>query len=317
MLRQIFGDRLGIVAMLLHAQRQRLDAGQDQEGVERRQRRAEIAQAEHAAGDRESEIAKGLLQLDAVIFRARLAQHRIFVVLRPVEGAGIDDDAADRVAVAAEEFRQRVHDDVGAVIDRADQIGRRQRVVDDQRHAGLARHGRDRLDVGDAAAGIGDRFDEDRLGVRRHRALEAADVVRIGPHHVPAKALEGVGELVDRAAIEFSRGDEFVAGLHQLVQHDHLRGVAGGDRKRGGAAFERGDALFQHRVGRVADAGIDVAERLQAEQRGGVVGVVEDERCRLVDRRHPRAGGGIGLCARVNGEGGKSGLTIGHTVRPR
>ena len=69
----------------------------------------------------------------------------------------------------------------------------------------------------------------------------------------------------------------FVAGHHQLLQHDHLRGVAGSDRERRGAAFERGDALFQHRVGRVADAGIDVAECLQAEQRGGVVGVVEHE----------------------------------------
>ena len=46
--------------MALHAQRQRLDAGQDQERVERRDRRAEIAQAEHAAGDGEGEIAEGL-----------------------------------------------------------------------------------------------------------------------------------------------------------------------------------------------------------------------------------------------------------------
>jgi hypothetical protein len=47
------------------------------------------------------------------------------------------------------------------------------------------------------AAGIGDRLDEDGLGVRCHRTLEAADIIGIGPHHVPAKALEGMGELVD------------------------------------------------------------------------------------------------------------------------
>ena len=215
--------------------------------------------------------------------------------------------------MAAEEFGQRVHDDVGAVIDRLDQIGRRQRVVDDQGHAGLARHGGDRLDVGDGAAGIGDRLDEDRLGARRDRGLEAADVVGVGPHHVPAKALEGVGELVDRAAIELSRGDEFVAGLQQLLQHDDLRGVAGGDRERRGAAFQRRDALFQHGVGRVADAGIDVAERLQPEQRGGMVGIVEHERRGLIDRRGARAGGGIGLRAGMHGEGRKSGDTIGHS----
>ena len=196
-----------------------------------------------------------------------------------------------------------MHDDVGAVIDRADQIGRRQRVVDDQRHAGLAGDGGDRLDIGDAAGGIGDQFDEDRLGARRHRALEACDIIGIGPRHVPAKALEGMGELVDRAAIEFSRGDEFVAGHQQLLQHHDLRGVTGGDRERRGAAFQRRDALFQHRVGRIADAGIDVAERLQAEQRGGMVGVVEHEGRGLIDRRRPRAGGRIGLRTGMHGEG--------------
>ena len=73
MRRQPFGDRLRVVAMALHAQRQRLDAGEDQEGVERRERRPDVAQAEHAAGDGEGEIAERLVQHDAVIFRPRLA----------------------------------------------------------------------------------------------------------------------------------------------------------------------------------------------------------------------------------------------------
>ena len=63
--------------MALHAKRQRLDAGDEEEGVERRDRRAEIAQAEHAAGDGEGEIAEGLVQLHAVIFRPRLRKQRI------------------------------------------------------------------------------------------------------------------------------------------------------------------------------------------------------------------------------------------------
>ena len=82
----------------------------------------------------------------------------------------------------------------------------------------------------------------------------------------------------------------------------HLRGVAGGDRERRGAAFERGDALLQHRVGRVADARVDVAEGLQAEQRGGVIDVVEHEGGRLVDRRRARAGGRVGLRAGMDGK---------------
>src|SRR6266478_3864302 len=212
--------------MLLHAQRQRLDAGENQERVEGRERGTEIAQAQHAAGNREGEIAERLLNLDAVIFGTWLAQHRIFVVLRPVEGAGIDNDAADRVAVAAQEFRQRVHDNVSAVVDRTDQIGCRQRVVDDQWYAGVAGNRRDGLDIGDAAAGVRNRLDEDRLGARRDRALETADIVGVGPCYVPAEALEGVGELVDRATVELTRRDELVAGHQQLLEHNNLRGVS-------------------------------------------------------------------------------------------
>ena len=189
------------------------------------------------------------------------------------------------------------------------------RVVDDQRHAGLPRDGGDSFDVGDDAARIGDRLDEDRLGLGRHRALERGDVVGIGPHHVPAEVLEGVVELVDRAAIELARGDELVARLHQRVHHDDLRGVAGGDREAGGAAFERGDALLQHGIGRIADAGVDVAERLQAEQRGGVIDVIEHERGGLVDRRGARAGGRIGLRAGVNRKRRKSRDVFGHDAR--
>src|SRR5579871_4059093 len=108
--------------------------------------------------------------------------------------------------------------------------------------------------------------------------LEASDVVRIGPLHVPSKTLEGVRELVDRAAIELARRNEFVAGSEQHLKDNHLRGVTGCGRERRGAALESGDTLFQHGLGRISNAGINVAEGLQSKQRCGVVGVVEDKR---------------------------------------
>src|ERR1700749_984843 len=89
--------------------------------------------------------------------------------------------------------------------------------------------------------------------------------------------------------------------------------MSGRHRKRGSAAFKRGYALFQHRVGRVSDAGIDVAECLQPAQGGGVIGVIEHERGGLIDRRHPGAGGGVRLRARMHGESRKSRKTISHS----
>ena len=131
--RQMLGDGERVVAMPAHPQRQRLDPVEDQEGVERRQRRPEVAQAEHAAGDGEAEIAEGLGEHHAVVFRPRRREHGIARVAEPIERAAIDDDAAHRIAVAAEELRRGMDDDVGAVLGGAHQVGRRQRVVDDQR----------------------------------------------------------------------------------------------------------------------------------------------------------------------------------------
>ncbi len=130
--------------------------------------------------------------------------------------------------------------------------------------------------------------------------------------HVPAEVLVGVVELVDRAAVELVRGDELVARLHQRVHGQELGRVAGGDRQRRRAALQRRDALLQHGAGRVADARVDVAEGLQAEQRRGMVDVVEDEGGGLVDRRRPRAGRGVGRRAGMDRKRVEAGQAVGH-----
>ena|ERR1051325_5126537 len=78
--------------------------------------------------------------------------------------------------------------------------------------------------------------------------------------------------------------------------------MAGGNGEARGTALERGDALLEHRRGRIANARVDVAERLKPEQRGGMIDVVEYERRRLIDRCCASAGGRIGLCAGVDGK---------------
>src|SRR5688572_24152106 len=101
-----FCDRKRVVAMLLHAEWKRLDAGNDQESVEWGERRAEIAERKNARGDGEAEIAERVRHHDALIFGAWFRDHRIAVVARPFELAAVDQQATDRVAVAAEEFRR-------------------------------------------------------------------------------------------------------------------------------------------------------------------------------------------------------------------
>ena len=149
---------------------------------------------------------------------------------------------------------------------------------------------RDLFDVDDDAAGVGEVLDKDRLGPRGHRAAEILRIGRVDKMAGPAELLERQAELGQGAAIEVARGDELIARLHQREKHQELRGVARGRRDRGAATFEAGDALFEHRHGRIGEARIDVAEIVQVEERGGMVDILEDIGCRLVDRGRARPG---------------------------
>ena len=53
-------------------------------------------------------------------------------------------------------------------------------------------------------------------------------------------------------------------GVANLLQSGQRR-LAGGGRDAGHAAFERGDALFQHGVGRIRNFGIDMASSFHVE----------------------------------------------------
>ena len=289
--------------MALHPERQGLDPGEDEEGVERTERRAEIAQGYRARGHAEGHGAEGLVEGEAVIGRGRLAEGRELVVLEPVEAAGLDQRAAHRVAMAAEELGQRVDHEVGAPLEGAAQIRRRHGVVDDQRYAGIVGDGGDGLDVDHDAARVGQVLDEDRLASRRQRAAEIGGIGRI--HHVrgPAHAGEAVGELGDGAAVELVRGDELVARLEQGVEQQQLRAMAGAGAQPRGAVLEPGDTLLEHRDRRVGKARVYVAEGLQVEQRRRLVDIVEHVGGGLEDRRRPRSRGGVGRGAGMDGQG--------------
>jgi hypothetical protein len=207
-----------------------------------------------------------------------------------------------------------MNDDVGAVFEGPDEVRRRHGVVDDERDVVTLSDGADGLEVNDHPARIGNRLHEDGLGALGDGGLEGRGIVAIGPHHVPTEILERVGELVDGAAVEPPRRHELVARLQERVHDDDLRRVAGGDGEGGGAALQGRDALFQDGAGRVADARIDVPERLQAEQGCGVVDVVEHEGGGLIDGGRAGARCGVRGRARMDGERVEAGQTVRHGV---
>ncbi len=133
----------------------------------------------------------------------------------------------------------------------------------------------------------------DELGVGPDRGLERLRIRGVDEGDVDADARQGVVELVIRAAVETAAGDDMVPCPAQRKEGHGLRAVTAAGRQRPDAAFEVGDALFQHVRRRIHDAGVDVAKLLQGKEIGRVFGIPELETRGLVDGRSPATGRGI------------------------
>src|SRR5947209_20102495 len=129
---QELGDALRILAVPLHAQGQRLQSLQEEESVERRDRRADIAQQLHARLDDIGQWAQCLHKAQAMIRWVGLDQPWKLPV-GPVECAAGHDHAAYGGAMPTDELGRRMHHDIGAMLERLHQVGRRQRVVENER----------------------------------------------------------------------------------------------------------------------------------------------------------------------------------------
>ena len=134
------------LARLAHAQRQRLQAAQREEAVER-------------AADR----ADGVLQEPDLLGELRVRRHR---------------DAADHVGVAVQILGRRVHDDVGAELERPLHPRARERVVDDREDAALARELRHLRDIDQPQRRIGRRLDPDHAASCGRTAFASASCSR-------------------------------------------------------------------------------------------------------------------------------------------
>ena len=293
--------------MAVHAHAERLDALQQLECVGRRQAGAEIAQAFGACAHDEGGLAELLVEDDAVIAGIGLGQHAGIFRSVPVETAAVDDGAADRDAVAADPFGRRMHDEVGAELDRPAEIGRGKSVVDQQRDLCVMRDLRDGRNIQHFEAGIADGLADHQPRVRLDRGAKFVERARLDEGRGDAEARQRMRQQIDRAAIERGGGDDMVAGIHQRCDRKMQRGHAARGADRADAVFQRRQPLLEHGRGRVGNAGIDVAGALQVEQRCGVVGILKHVGSGLVDRDGACARYGIGMLARMQAQGFEGG----------
>ncbi len=167
-------DQRCVLLVRAHARRERAQAAQRQEAVERR------------AGEAEAVRPPGETLDDGRVFR--------------------DDRAADDVAVAVDVLRRRMHDDVGAERERPLQHRRQERVVDDAARADRVRGLRDVADVGDAQQRVRWRLDPDDIWFLRECFGELRRIGQVGEDHAEAAFPRPRIEQAPGAAVAIVRG---------------------------------------------------------------------------------------------------------------
>ena len=217
--REVLRDGLRVLVVALHPQRQRLDALQEQERVERRERRAGVAQQHGARASDVRRRPEGVGPDDAVVGRVGLREAGEAVGLcvqskLPLSTIAPPSEVpwppmyfvSECTAMSAPSSKTRAAD------------RRRHRVVDDQRQAGGVRRVCPGLDVDDVQAGIADRLGEHEPRLVVDVPLELLGPVRIDEAHLDAVLRQRVREQVVGAAVERRDRDDVLARARD-VQH--------------------------------------------------------------------------------------------------
>ena len=129
----------------------------------------------------------------------------------------------------------------------------------------------------------------------------ASACVALGKADRDALARQDVREQRVRGAVELRHRDDVAAHVGEVERWRNCSAAwPVPTRERVDAAFELGDAPFQHGGGRIADAAVAIAFDLEIEQSGAVIGAVELVGHGLVDRNRNGACRRLGLVAAVN-----------------
>ena len=205
----------------------------------------------------------------------------------PVEGAGVDDDAAQARAVTANPLGQRVDDDIGPMFDRPQHTGRGEGRIDGERQAVAMGDIGHRPDVGHVQGRVAERLTVEQTGTVIDGPGEVFRVGGIDQMHFDPQLRQDRVELGVGAAVEVVGGHYLVALTADIDDRVEDGRGARGQRQGGGTAFQRSDALFQHRLGGVTEAGVDIAELSQCKEIGGMFGALEEIGAGSVDRHGP------------------------------
>ena len=274
----------------LHPQGERFQPLQEQERMERRERRAHIAQEDGADLRHKSRRAGRVRKADAVIAGIRLGERREFAGSFPVKCAAVDDYAAQRGAVPADEFCRGMDDDIRAVLDGAEQVRRREGVVHHERDPVPVGDFRGGFDVCDVGIGVAERLKKEAPRVLRDRLLDGLGIQKIGKRRVDAVFGKRVRQQVEGAAVNIFRGYDAFPGVREILEGVGERGSPRSDRQSRGAALQCSHAPLKGVLRGVRQARIDVPGLREIEPGRCLRAVFKYIGRGLIDRHSARAG---------------------------
>ena len=200
----------------------------------------------------------------------------------PVKGAAVHNDAAQGGTVAADKLCGGMDHYIRAVLDGTDQVRSSEGVVDDQRQTVLMGNLRNGIDVGDVAVGVSQGFQIDGLCILSVHKRRCNTVLR-----------QRMFQQIVASAVDGLLGHDVSAvGCQRLHGIGDCR-CAGGHGQRRAAAFQCGQPFFQHVLGGIGQAPVNVAGVFQAETVRRVLTVVKYIGSSLVNRHCP------GICCRI------------------
>jgi hypothetical protein len=170
-------------------------------------------------------------------------------------------------------------------------------------HAVAVRHGGDRLDVADISGRIADGFAKHRASRLIDQLFDVGGAIARGKPHRHSLPRQEMREQRVGGPVELRHGHDVASELGHVLYSVRERRLAARNAQRFDAAFERGDAAFQHIDSRVADPAVAVTVDLEVEQRGAMFGGVERIGDRLIDWNRDRVRRGVALVAAVDRDG--------------
>ena len=186
--------------------------------------------------------------------------------------------------MAANEFRRGMDHDIGAMLNRPQQIRRGKGAVHHKRNFMFMRNFGDCVNVHQVGVRIAKRFDIKQLRVRPDGVFKVCSIIGIHKRSRDAEIRQAVLHQVKSAAIKRLCRHNVVTLPGQRAQRIVNRSSAARYSQRRNPALQSGHTLFQYVLGRIGQTAINIARIRQRKARGRVRRIAKHIRSRLINR---------------------------------